>query len=527
MTDNSVGVALMRFSAAVYVHRTHPFRYRHAAPSAPWPWMDFDMDDSAVEPLFPPGGLLSPEEEWRKYPQNLFGNWTPDQVRRSKMLAICSDSQRCMVYRVDVRNDGTFDKAAGKWARTITADPTSITAFWQELQQPPPEDLRVRAFFVDNLSLPVLQMLGTMYNVEPFFSSSANWIPSRYQEDPKHGQGDLRSNSTPYRHDEVQVIDTQAPLDLLKTGNLVLQDLLAIHMIRSQGINTIISYHPISDVQRTSAKRLRSLVQRTGDSVYWSKIFAKSKDPTFLFLAILWYALYAWDEAFEVLYHHINHLEAEVLHTNDIDLTRELHKVEAHLLYYRQLLQDFKKSIDFVRDTPNPAMEGIDDSAALMKTEVDSLLSEIERLEGQRKMQSDRLQNVMRLAFATVNIEVSRAMQSLTEASMRDSAAIKQISYLTMIFLPASLIADVFSMNVMEINPSAAEHLAHFLIATIALTIFTAWLIIALQLHSSFWPPGSGILRRLAWPVFYGTERVKDAYQSRRGAGRENGSIND
>ena len=53
------------------------------------------------------------------------------------------------------------------------------------------------------MTLPVLQMLGTRcvtvyivqcdcsltqarYNVEPFFfASSANWIPSRYQEDPK------------------------------------------------------------------------------------------------------------------------------------------------------------------------------------------------------------------------------------------------------------------------------------------------------------------------------------------------------
>lgn len=58
--------------------------------------------------------------------------------------------------------------------------------------------------------------------------------------------------------------------------------------------------------QGTSAKRLQSLVQRTGDSVYWSNIFKKSKDPTFHFLAILWYALYAWDEAFEVLFRYIN-----------------------------------------------------------------------------------------------------------------------------------------------------------------------------------------------------------------------------
>jgi len=218
----------------------------------------------------------------------------------------------------------------------------------------------------------------------------------------------------------------------------LLQDLLAIHMVRERNTSTIISYHPISNFKTTSAQHLRSLVQRTGDSVYWSKIFDKSKDPTFLFLAILWYALYAWDEAFEALYKHITTLvrtvidclilfstniqEAQVLRTNEIELTRELHKVEAHLLHYKQLLQDFRKSVVFVKDTPNPATESEkmtgpeheewermteqerkmaaqehEDSKNLMDKETHNLISEIERLEGQRSMYSDRLQNVMRL----------------------------------------------------------------------------------------------------------------------------------
>lgn len=134
-------------------------------------------------------------------------------------------------------------------------------------------------------------------------------------------------NTTPI--DEKQIIDTQAPLllpgegfspyklhillSMSKGDRILLQDLLAIHMYRTSTTSTIISYHPSGELQRTSAKRLQSLVQRTGDSVYWSKIFARSKDPTFLFLAILWYALYAWDEAFEVLYRYINTLVSNVV----------------------------------------------------------------------------------------------------------------------------------------------------------------------------------------------------------------------
>ncbi|KAI6045276.1 cora-like Mg2+ transporter protein-domain-containing protein [Pisolithus marmoratus] len=495
--------------------------YRHATPSAPWPWMDFEMDKSAVEPLSP-GGPASPSSHWEKYPQNLFKNWTPDQVKRSKMLTNCSDSEPCSIYSVEVMDDGHFDKTVGDRTTTVTADSASYQAFWNALQQPRPEGIRIRAFFVDDLSLNVLRMLGTAFNIEPFFfSSSTNRIPSRYQEDAKAGYGDhitvtlpfiritRESNGRPRNcssvgsvnslrkstHEDLEVY-TRGPLEL--THGLLLQDLLAIHMVRKKDSSTIISYHPVSHTGETPAKRLQSLVQRTGDSVYWSKLFKRSKDPTFVFLAILWYALYAWDEAFE---------ESQVLGTNDINLTRELHKMQAYLLHCQQLLQDFHKSVEFVKNTPNPAMDEEEDkdfSAQLLAREVDNLLSEIGRLEGQRTILSDRLKNVMRLAFATVNIEDSRAM--------------KRVSYLTMIFLPASLIASVFGMNVAEINPGTYENLSHYAEATIALTALTVWLVIAMQTESSFWPKGSGWRRRLAWPIFFTTACIKGSYLRQRGA---------
>ena len=90
--------------------------------------------------------------------------------------------------------------------------------------------------------------------------------------------------------------------------------------------------------------------------------------------------------------------------TTQLKYTRELHKLQAHLLYYQQLLRDFCKSVEFVRDTPNPAMdhESISDferkaSKDLLEQESNHLLSEIERLEKQRQIQSDRLKNAMEL----------------------------------------------------------------------------------------------------------------------------------
>jgi len=136
-------------------------------------------------------------------------------------------------------------------------------------------------------------------------------------------------------------------------------------------------------------------------------------------------------------------------------MTQELHVVRAHLLHYESLLQDFKKAVLFVLETPNPSLgelvpnDGNSGEAekllrlseSLMKRECATLLHEVKRLERSREMQNKRLKNVMDLGFSSINIEDSRRMQKLTEAAVRDSAAMKQIAYLTMVFLPSTFVA--------------------------------------------------------------------------------------
>lgn len=178
-------------------------------------------------------------------------------------------------------------------------------------------------------------------------------------------------------------------------------------MIRSSepGGSTIISYHPSAQWNRTTAERLKNLVHKVGESVYWQKIFEQSKDPSLVFLAILWYALYAWDESLDHLYTHMNWLvrffiacvvrslshvttqETNVLLTNDSHLTTELHTIQAQLLHYASLLEDFRKSVNFIRNTPSPALESRHftdlnrrDTNKVMRKECDNLLSEIDRL---------------------------------------------------------------------------------------------------------------------------------------------------
>lgn len=505
--------------------------YRHAAPSGPWPWVDFKTDLPSSEPPFRKG-----EHEWRGYPQELFGNWSPIPVARSKMLIQCARTvQPCIIYGIDVTGDGQF-KTREEGLYRVEVSKEKEDEFWSQLQGEVRKNVRVRALFVDNLSESVLKMLGTKYNIEPFFfSSSTNWIPSRYQEEVRHGDGDHITVILPFiritdsekqrkmfplmKPSEKRTIDVMSPLHL-HGDHVLLIDLLAIHMIREKDSSTIITYHPALG-DRTTAEHLHQVMERAGGSVYWSKIFAASKDPTFFFLAILWYALYAWDETFETLYNRIKDLEVILNGSNFFtamsDLNYDLHSLQAHLLQYQTLLHDFEISVTFVMETPNPAMENSENrrtTEELMKRECKNLLSEVDRLHRRCLMFMGRLKNATDLAFATVNIEDSRQTFKLTKSSLRDSAAMKQISYLTMIFLPASFTASVFGMNVREMNPGSIETITRYVWVSFLLTFITTWVVVALQPFSTFHPRGAGVWRRAAWPAFYFPRKITEYCKS-------------
>jgi len=114
------------------------FSYRHAAPSGPWPWMDFDEDIPAVDP----NNQLTDSDKpsWYGYPQSSFPNWTESQVRRCEMLTACPVGES-KVFKVDVLHDGTFDERDSEPA-TIKDRP-SETEFWDLLDHPvsPPSDV--------------------------------------------------------------------------------------------------------------------------------------------------------------------------------------------------------------------------------------------------------------------------------------------------------------------------------------------------------------------------------------------------
>ncbi|KAJ7788296.1 hypothetical protein B0H14DRAFT_2949200 [Mycena olivaceomarginata] len=438
---------------------------------------------------------------WKGYPQSRFPNWTLSQVQRSGIYSAITEYNKIepsTIYSVDVDSSGFFTDSGKVVATEDTKDDLWNTLIDEDLQ--PSTNIRVRALFIEHLTGPVLMMLGARYNIEPFFfSSSLGWIPSRYQEDSQPGQGDhititltfLRPLNRPkalslhtypssasstinsqFDLQEGQVIDIQAPLFLHSSNDYLILDLLAVHLIRSTDGSTIISYHN-TEADSTSAAYLHERIRFAGQSVYWQSIFQSSPDPTFVLLIFVWHAMYAWDESLELLYSHICHIET----------------------------QDFRKALEFVLNTPNPAMEALPEeerarSWRLLQRECNNLLSEIGRLEQARSTQEKRLKNVMNLVFSSVNIGDSRRMQRLTEAAVRDST----VAYLSMIFLPASLVAAIFGMNIHEIAPGTRGSLSHYFEIALPLTLVTFWVVVAFRSE-----PQDGqnptIWMRLIWPM--------------------------
>jgi hypothetical protein len=94
--------------------------------------------------------------------------------------------------------------------------------------------------------------------------------------------------------------------------------------------------------------------------------------------------------------------ESRVISTAEMQLTQELHIIRAHHLHYLSLLDHYTKHINFIRSTPNPAMDGIDEaerlsSEKLLNRECDNLMNEIKRLNSELSTQERRLKNVMAL----------------------------------------------------------------------------------------------------------------------------------
>lgn len=242
-----------------------------------------------------------------------------------------------------------------------------------------------------------------------------------------------------------------------------------------------------------------------GKGVYWGNLMHRTADPVFVLLIVMWSALYAWDEAMEILYQHITYLEARVIKFTlaDVELSPQLHAIRAHLLYYDDLLDQFKKSLKFIEEAG--AVGEV--AQGLLRKEIKTLLNEVDRLRRQRDMQDSRLNNVMKLVFSILNIKE-------TQASLLHGESMKQITYLTMVYLPASFIASIFGMNVREIAPDTNGTLPHYVAAMVPLTALTVWLAIAVTGRVE--RPGVSMIWHLLWPIVWVWQQLRRFYEDAR-----------
>lgn len=88
------------------------------------------------------------ERMWRRYPQSLFGNWTPDQVKRSRMFEVMGGG--CVVHGVDMFRGGVLrggedegERNDGRWSESVVevGDRRAQEVFWTRLGAPVSERL--------------------------------------------------------------------------------------------------------------------------------------------------------------------------------------------------------------------------------------------------------------------------------------------------------------------------------------------------------------------------------------------------
>ncbi|THU77216.1 hypothetical protein K435DRAFT_974074 [Dendrothele bispora CBS 962.96] len=415
-----------------------PTSFRHGTPSGPWPWLDL-QEELDLSRFRPPPSRSSTDfgpNEWSGYPEAQFPNWTDFQRKKSGIKSLVEGNTNppsTQIYEVNICQDGTFDSPPlHVFSRGNTErEPRNVEEFWDHLKNSPSPEVRVRAFFVDQLSGPILQMLGTKFNIEPFFfSSSLKLIPTQYQEQgngdhititlefirpvkppPKTSVGPVK----PPSKTSLGIRSFQGPLELeSKKNTFLLPDFLAFHIIRRTNspqtpstsdrntprsgsapsvsntigdVSTIISYHGresrdgvsvTEPFTMTTAKRLHDRLLAAGHSVYWGHIYkdtSASGDPNFIALTLLWYALYSWDEVYELLFTEVTELEKQTLsmipsedpdqnnpdhdsHSKISKFSHNLHLIRAHLLHHESLLIDFRKRVIFLRDAGNPVYTG-------------------------------------------------------------------------------------------------------------------------------------------------------------------------
>jgi len=62
------------------------------------------------------------KDSWKGYPQSLYPNWTPRQVQKSGIHAAINKHKKCVIYQVDVTDEGRFQLPPVKEIQTDSSN---------------------------------------------------------------------------------------------------------------------------------------------------------------------------------------------------------------------------------------------------------------------------------------------------------------------------------------------------------------------------------------------------------------------
>ncbi|KAF4579427.1 hypothetical protein EYR40_000404 [Pleurotus pulmonarius] len=261
----------------------------------------------------------------------------------------------------------------------------------------------------------------------------------------------------------------------LTKGRISMESIL-LHVKVIDGIPTILSFARSEDLAES--------MKLSFENNYWKHRFQDAEGRDILRrlpLPFFWYAVRRWDEVSEIVDTFIGSLETVF----DTQTAQQLRALRTHLLYCEVLLKRFRDTLAIIRRTSQDKIVG---------NEFWKLLVEIERLEAERGMHEGRAKHVIDSIY-------SQSAVIAAGASIRDSRDMKQVSRLTMLFLPASVMAGIFGINSALFD--AETSLLFYFILTIPLTVVIIWVFVAMQVEHYFldFPTGAWYYRVL-WPLY-------------------------
>ncbi|KAF5344983.1 hypothetical protein D9757_013790 [Collybiopsis confluens] len=89
-------------------------------------------------------------------------------------------------------------------------------------------------------------------------------------------------------------------------------------------------------------------------------------------------------------------------------------------------------------------------------------------------------------------IDSARTMV-FSDVAIRESITMRQLSYIAVLYLPATFSAGIFGMNVQQITTSTLDQ---FLAVALSFSAATIWIFVAIILHGS-------TMARILWPLYY------------------------